>query len=123
MNPFLAAAAAASLLTCLVHLVLGGREVARPLLATEGLRRIPKFTAYYCWHLVTITLSGLALAFALAARPDGSRELALFATGGAALFAVWSLGMVARFRLRPWHFPQWALFLPITALGLAGVLR
>lgn len=123
MNWLLAAAAAVSVLTCLIHLVLGGREIARPLLAADGLRRVPKYTAYYCWHLVTITLAGLALAFAVAARPDGSRDLALFATGGAALFAAWSLGMIARFRLRPWHFPQWALFLPITALGLAGLLR
>lgn len=121
MNIILLAAAICAALICLIHVVLGGRAVARPLLAAEGLRGIPKYTAYFCWHIVTITLAGMALAFLLAALPDGARVLALFATGGAALFALLCLGINVTFGLGAWRHPQWALFLPVTALGAAGL--
>lgn len=121
MNPWLAAAAALAAITTLIHAWLGGREIAAPLLAAERLRNVPKYTMYYCWHLVTIILAGQALAFTLAAFGHGSRDLAVFATAGAGLFALWSLGMVGSFRLRPAHFPQWALFAPMAACGALGL--
>ena len=121
MNLWLAAAAVIAALTTLIHAWLGGREIAAPLLAAERLRNVPKYTMYYCWHLVTIILAGQALAFALAASGHASRDLAIFATAGAALFAAWSLGMIGGFRLRPAHFPQWALFTPMTACGALGL--
>ena len=71
---FLGAAAIAGL-TCVIHVWLGGREVAQPLLASGGLGKVPKFTNYYCWHLVTIVLAGLALAFGLVAWHAASRDL------------------------------------------------
>ena len=121
MNLWLALAAAFAAATTLIHIVLGGRFVAAPLLAAERLHAVPKFTMYYCWHLVTIMLAALALAFGLAATGQGSRDLALFATAGAALFCLWSLGMIGLFRLRIAHFPQWALFAAITVSGTIGL--
>ncbi|MCC2112695.1 MAG: hypothetical protein KDJ16_11735 [Hyphomicrobiales bacterium] len=121
MNGWYVAAAVSSAATCLVHVFLGGREIARPLLAAE-LRKIPKYTAYYCWHMVTITIAALALAFALAARPGGAIELAYFATGLSALFMAWNLIMIALFRLRLLHFPQWLLFLPGAGFGSIGIM-
>lgn len=121
MNAWLALAAVLAAATTLIHLVLGGRHVASPLLAAERLHAVPKFTMYYCWHLVTIVLAALALAFGLAATGLGSRDLALFATAGAALFCLWSLGMIGLFRLRIAHFPQWALFAAITLSGAVGL--
>lgn len=121
MNAWLALAAALAAITTLIHVILGGREIATPLLATERLHAVPKFTMYYCWHLVTIMLAALALALGLAATGLGSRDLAVFATVGAALFCLWGLGMVALFRLRIAHFPQWALFAAIAASGAAGL--
>jgi len=120
MNVWFAAAAGLSAITCALHAVLGGREAARPLLAAKDLDRIAKFTNYYCWHLVTITIGALGAAFAYASMPDARSELAVFATGTAFLFSLWSLGMIARFQLRPLQFGQWALFLPIALLGLVG---
>lgn len=121
MNAWLALAAALAAATALIHLVLGGRHVAAPLLAAERLHAVPKFTMYYCWHLVTIVLAALALAFGLVATGLGSRDLAIFATGGAALFCLWSLGMIGLFRLRIAHFPQWVLFAAITLSGAIGL--
>lgn len=121
MNIWLALAAALAAATTLIHFVLGGRHVAAPLLATERLHAVPKFTMYYCWHLVTIVLAALALAFGLAASGHASRDLALFATVGAALFCLWSLGMIGLFHLRIAHFPQWALFAAITLSGTIGL--
>lgn len=122
MNAYLLVAAAISAVTCLIHVVVGGRYVARPLLDEPALRRAPKLTFYYCWHLVTLLLAGMALAFAMAAQPMGSRELAWFATVGAGLCGAGSLVMAVRFGRRLWHFPQWMLFLPIVVLGSAGLL-
>ena len=121
MNLWLAAAAIIALVTTVVHAWLGDREIAGPLLAAERLRNVPKYTMYYCWHLVTIILAGQALAFALAASGHGSRDLAIFATVGAGLFALWSLGMIGGLRLRLAHFPQWALFAPMAAYGALGL--
>jgi len=121
MNIWLALAAVFAAATTLIHFVLGGRHVAAPLLATERLHAVPKFTMYYCWHLVTIVLAALALAFGLAASGHASRDLALFATIGAALFCLWSLGMIGLFHLRIAHFPQWALFAAITLSGTIGL--
>ena len=121
MNAWLALATLLAAATTLIHAILGGREIATPLLAAERLHAVPKFTLYYCWHLVTIILAGQALAFTLAASRHASRDLAIFATAGAGLFAAWSLGMIGGFRLRPAHFPQWALFTPMTACGALGL--
>lgn len=121
MNLWLALAAALAALTTLIHVMLGGREVAAPLLAGDRLHPVPKFTLYYCWHLATIVLAALALAFALAAIGQASRDLAVFSTVGAGLFGVWSLVMVGLFRLRIAHFPQWALFAPIALCGALGL--
>jgi nitrate reductase NapE component len=121
-NPWFATAAGLAATTCLLHVVLGGREAARPLLAAAGLGEIAKFTNYYCWHLVTIAIAALAVAFAMAARPEGSGEMATFAAMISVLFAFWSLAMIGRYRLSVWRFPQWALFAPIASLGLAGLL-
>lgn len=121
MNAWLALAALLAAATTLIHAILGGREIATPLLAAERLHAVPKFTLYYCWHLVTIVLAALALAFGLVAIGLGSRDLALFATVGAALFCLWSLGMVGLFRLRIAHFPQWALFAAIAISGTIGL--
>lgn len=121
MSLWLTAATIIALATTLIHAWLGGREIAGPLLAAERLRNVPKYTMYYCWHLVTIILAGQALAFGLAACGQASRDLAIFATAGAGLFALWSLGMIGSFRLSPTHFPQWALFIPMAACGALGL--
>jgi hypothetical protein len=123
MNHWLLLAGLAAGATCAVHVLLGGREIARPMLASNDLHRIVRLTNYYCWHMVTIVLAGMAGAFAYAAWHPASIELAAVFTLLAASFAVLSLGLIAVYRVRPLLMPQWILFLAITALGVAGLAR
>ncbi|MBH5397551.1 hypothetical protein HZZ13_07055 [Bradyrhizobium sp. CNPSo 4010] len=120
MNAWFAAAAILSAGICGLHVVMGGREAARPLLAASGLDHVAKFTNYYCWHLVTIVIGALGAAFAYSSWQASAVDIAQFATAIALLFALWSVAMIVRFRLSPIQFPQWALFILIALLGLAG---
>ena len=121
MNIWFAAAVLTSAATFLIHTFVGGRMVARPLLAAEGLGKVSKYTNYYCWHMVTIVLAAQTLAFAITAQNPSERILAMFASGGALAFMVWGLAMIAIFKLRMTNYPQWLLFLPTALLGMAGL--
>ena len=122
MNIWLVIASILSALVCLLHIFGGGPTTVPDLIKRSKTRgEVGRFTAYYAWHLVTIVLAAQALAFWMAAQVNGARELAMFATYGALIFAVWSLAMIAIFRLKPMHYPQWLLFLPIGFIGLAGL--
>ena len=121
MNFWFLAATLTAGFCCLMHIFLGGRAAIIPLLAIEGLGKVSKYTNYYCWHMVTIVLAAQTLAFAMVSQTPGDRSLAIFATGGAIAFMLWSLGMIAAFKLRLMNYPQWLLFLPTSLLGLAGL--
>lgn len=123
MNNWFLAASIMSSITVLVHVFPGGREIAKPLLASSELKTVPKYAAYYCWHLVSITLVGIAVAFYFAAVDQSEALLGVFATVGAGSFAIWSLLLIAIFKLKIWQFPQWVLFFPAAFLGVAGILN
>ena len=119
MDPWTGAAAIAAFATFLIHTILGGREIATPLLAATDLHRIPKYTSYYCWHMVTIVLFAMAAGLAWGGwAGDRALVVALFAL--AVAFCVLSLAMVRAFRVSPWHMPQWSLFLLIALLSGIG---
>ncbi len=125
MNYWLVGAAGLSAFVCLLH-IFGGGPATVPQLITKEARpgRVGRMTAYYAWHMVTIVIAGQALAFWIAADTSGPQTneiLALFAAGGAVLFTIWSLAMIAIFRLKLFLYPQWVLFLPIGVLGFVGV--
>lgn len=106
---------------CLIHVVMGGRQIVRPFLAADHLPAGPRYTMYYCWHVVSLSLAAMAAAFLLAARPGGSATLAAFATVGAVSFAALNFGMNARLRLSFATHPQGFLFLPVAAFGVIGL--
>ena len=120
MSVFLLPAAVAAGIAA-IHFVAGGREVARPLLRQVSLSPVVTLTHYYCWHLVTITLVGMAGAFGYASLATDGRVLAVFATVAAGLFAVWGLVLVIWKAQRHRDMPQWILFAVLTASG-AGAL-
>ncbi|MBN8534207.1 MAG: hypothetical protein J0L51_08940 [Rhizobiales bacterium] len=121
MNLYLGLAGVLALAVCLTHLILGGREIVRPFLGFEKMPGIARYTMYYCWHLVTITLAGMTLAFFLAAQPGGSRALAVSATIGAASFAALNFGMNLRLGLSFIRHPQGFLFVPVAIVGAIGL--
>lgn len=120
MNLWLAAAAAVAFATFLIHTVIGGREIARPLLAARDLAHIPRLTAYYCWHMVTLLLLGMSAALAWAAG-HANTPLVVLMTALAVAFTGLSFALIAAYRVRPWYLPQWSLFAAIAVLAGMGL--
>lgn len=117
MNAFVVPALFAAAIT-IIHVVAGGREIARPLLEQGTLTPSVKFTHYYCWHLTTISLTGLSGCFAYAALSQDGRILAAFASLIAVAFCVWGLVLVFWKRQRHRDMPQWMLFLGLAVSGI-----
>lgn len=120
MNAWLIAAAAAAFATFLVHTFVGGRLIAAPLLQARALARIPRFTVYYCWHMVTVLLLAMAAALGWAAY-NANAALVVLVTALSVGFAVLSLALVVQFRVSPWLMPQWSFFVAIALLSAAGL--
>ena len=123
MNGWYLAAGGFSLFTALTHFVLGGREIARPLLACAALAPVPKYTNYYTWHMVSILLFAMAGLFIYAGFYPAEKVVPLSQTALAFLFALLSIALVAAKRMKPLHMPQWALFLPIVLCGVTGLMQ
>ena len=112
------------MVTTIIHVVIGGAESVKSLFSTTELSQPAQFTLYYAWHIVSITLIGMALALGLAAWRSRYIVIGWFAAGGALMFALWDWVMIVIFSLDPWLFGQWVLFLAIAlcaAIGLKGM--
>ena len=124
MNIWFLAAGLLSLSLCLLHVFGGGKVAARPLLGTNDLNSVAKYTNYYCWHIVTIVIAGLGVMFLFAAYVESARELAVAASLFALLFSLWNIGLYfwVRKKFRHWYdLAQWLFFLPIWILGFVGL--
>jgi len=117
MSPFLLPAIIAVTIAA-VHSAVGGRQIARPLLRQGTLSPTVTLTHYYCWHMATITLSGLSGAYLYAALASDGRVLAVFATLVSGMFCLWGLALVLWKRQRHRDLPQWFLFAGLTASGI-----
>lgn len=122
MDWYLTAAAVVSLFTCGVHAFLGGPATVGPLLASEDIDPVAKYTNYYCWHIVTAVLLAMPAGFAAAAYWPDSWELAVMMTALSGAFLLWNIILIVWKYREPWKMPQWTLFAPITALGVLGLL-
>ena len=121
MNTLLMIAAVAALAVTALHVFVGGRGIARPLLKSRDIHNVVRLTAYYCWHMVSIILAALALAFAWAALDPAAWRVAAFATGLCICFALLSFVLVTVTGQKHRHMPQWMLFTGLTALALPGL--
>lgn len=116
------AASASSLATFAVHTFVGGAFVARPLLSDEGLPTAAKWLAYYCWHIVTMLLLAMALAFGAAAMGLLARNAAVGLSAFCAACSLLSIAVALKARIKPWRFPSTTLFALTALLGLAATL-
>jgi len=123
MNTFLLAASLASFVTFAVHTWLGGVHAARPLLRSSDLRDVPKYTNYYCWHMVTIVLFAMGVGFAWAAYHPGGLDVGWMAFGLSAAFMAWNILLIIWKQQSFVEMPQWILFLGITALAAVGLFE
>ena len=115
------AAAVLAGLWCFVHLIMGGREVAQPLLAAASLDPMVRHVQYICWHFTSVTIALMATFFALAYVTG----VAAYAVCGLLLstgFVVVGIGLVVKLGLSHSKHPQGWLFVPVALLGLGGVL-
>jgi hypothetical protein len=113
-------ASASALVTFAVHTFVGGVFVARPLLSDQGLPKAAKWLAYYCWHVVTLLLFGLALAFAATALGRLASSAALALSAFSALCSLLSIAVARKGRIAPWRFPSTTLFAITAAFGFAA---
>lgn len=115
------AAASLSLLWLIVHLVLGGRQIARPLRQAPDLTPVVRDTQYLCWHFTSVAIGAMAILFALAVILE-TPAYAVSATLLAAGFASVGIGIVVAIRGSHAVLPQGWLFVPVAALGLWGLM-
>lgn len=120
IHPWLLGAALATSATFLIHVLIGGREFAAPLLRSE-LPSAVRHTLYYAWHLVSASLALMAGAFAWAAVASEARAAAIIATAMAGMFLGVNLLQTLAMRLSFAQHPQWVFFLTVTLLGGAGL--
>ncbi|MEL6505893.1 MAG: hypothetical protein AAFQ10_15730 [Pseudomonadota bacterium] len=114
-------AAGLSLFTFALHSFATRHDIVQPLLEAD-LHRVSKYTHYYCWHMVTITLFAMAAFYAVAAQFPSAWELAAVSTGLAMAFALWSIALVVWKRQKMFELPQWTLFIVISAAGAMGFI-
>ena len=104
-----------------VHLFVGGRQIARPLVNAASLDPVVRHTQYLCWHFTTVAIAGMAIFFGIAAM-SGSIAFATSATLLAAGFFLVGVGLVVSLGESHARLPQGWLFLPVAALGVVGHL-
>lgn len=117
----LAIAAVLMALIAGVHIFAGSRTDVAPLLASN-MPEPARSTLYYCWHLVSIMLVAMALAYAMAALDEQYLLLAKAATLLAGLFAFWGFvaGLMRRQSLIT-QLPQGLMFALVTIVATAAL--
>ena len=120
MTIWFAAAALLSIGIGAIHVFAGGPTIARPLLRAGDLEDTPKYTQYYCWHLVSIALVMMAAQFAGAALVPTQTALGLSGTLTAAGFAAWGVVLPPLVGQSYVDMPQGWLFVPVAILGGIG---
>lgn len=113
------AAAALSFGTCALHVFATKKDIVQPLLDAD-LHRVSKYTHYYCWHMVSVTLFAMGAAYSIAAVSPSAWELAAAATVLSVAFAAWSLALVIWKQQKPFELPQWVLFIAIATTAILG---
>ncbi|WP_298430212.1 hypothetical protein [uncultured Jannaschia sp.] len=104
-----------------VHVVIGGRQVARPLREDRTLPPIVRETMWMCWHMVTAALVSMA-ALLLWGGWSGRADLVLAGTLLAAAVSVAGIVAIPVLGTTIRRLPQGLLFLPVVALGVLALV-
>jgi hypothetical protein len=122
MNTYFAIAAVLSLFVTGLHFFLGGKRIARPLLDAKMLPDNVRCVQYFCWHITTLSLLLQAILFGIAASYPAEISLAIVATALAGSISVLGILIPSTLKIGYKTKPQGLLFVPVTALGWAGIL-
>lgn len=104
-----------------VHLFLGGRQIARPLITATALDPIVRHTQYLCWHFTSVAIACMSAFFVWAA-VSGDAIMAIAGTTLALGFFVVGVGVVMSMQEDHTKLPQGWLFLPVALLGIFGLV-
>ncbi|SNY92675.1 hypothetical protein SAMN04515647_2944 [Cohaesibacter sp. ES.047] len=115
----IAAAIMSGTTTCL-HLILGGKGIVRPMLASQLPTHVIH-TLYFCWHLVSLVLLGMTIAFIVPFFHGSADVLVASASLLAWLIAAWNIAYVVKKGLAFGVLPQWILFVGIALPGTASL--
>ncbi len=121
MNIYLMSAAAMCGITTFIHCYFGGKTIAAPLLRASDIHDVPKYTNYFCWHLVSAMLAVMTLSFAWAAVSPAAVEAAVVAELLAITFTFWGIGLILWKKQSFKDMPQWVLFGAISLAGAMGL--
>jgi hypothetical protein len=116
------AASVVSLLGFVAHAFFGGGMFVRPLMADTDLPVAVTWLGFVSWHVVSIVLMSLAIAFGYTARNPGNAALAVFASGMSAAVSILCIAAGIRGNAVLLTLPAPYLFGFIAILGIAGVL-
>lgn len=114
------AAGSAFILACL-HTFGGGKQLVPPLLGSKDMQEPVKLVHYYCWHIVTFALFGMAACYAYAAIEPTATILAIAATIFSAFCLVWGFALVNWKKQNHKDMPQWILFVIQTTIGAIAI--
>lgn len=122
MTILAALASLSALVTFAVHTFTGGRVVARPLLADTHLPPASKWLNYYCWHITTVLLAAMAIAFAATALDARYAAFPLLFGPLALCLAGLSAAIAIKAGMAPLRLPSTSLFALTGGLGVASAL-
>ena len=112
MNIYFLAAAVMSFAWTGVHIFLGGKGIARPLLDVKDMHPTVIAIQYYCWHLVSLKIFLMGAAFLYAGLYPSTEvyALAIFAIVLAVGFAVLGIVLAPTVKQTYKNMPQGWLF-------------
>ena len=111
-----------SLGTTAVHIVGGGAQVARPLLANDSLPEASKWLSYCCWHITTALLLVMSAGYAWAALQPTAMSVAILLTALALISSVLSVWVALKAGVNPLRLPPTTLFALIFGLGVFAIM-
>lgn len=111
-----------SFITFYVHTFIGSPRVAIPLLMNKDLPRASKWLNFYCWHMVTIYLFIMGGGYVFVALHQERPELVVFLTILNTNFAILSVIVAIKGKIKPLHFPSTTLFTLLSLVGISWLM-
>ena len=122
MNAVLVLASLSAFVSFCVHMFVGGRYAARPLLAATDLPRAAIWLNYLTWHIVTVHLIVFTIVLACGSAHLVHRDAVVLVGILAACVSVTSVAVTLKAGISPLRFPASYLLGATAALSIWGAL-
>lgn len=123
MNYYFIFASVITFIWFLVHCLVGGKEIIKPLLEITVLEEVQKKVLYYCWHLVSFLIFlNFAVYLYLGISSEENLPLAIVNLSSSFFFFIWGVLLAGFSKVTYLEMPQGWLFLPVFILGVLGLV-